>query len=245
MTLNLPLLYFVWTVEYCQTSSNKNKSRNLWHVTSILVCCIFDEGDAYISYILDVLFLSFNKCWPTLFLAHFIILEVQLSESSFHILLYLFILLNSILFFTLPWKRWKNGIHDRSCIFDAKPKNFLSLNGYWISHYLSTIFLTSLGVFFAEFRITTAHCWTVYCDFVLFFQCRAKLTLQYLSETFYFSVIFEWLPDYSWHLLIFFPLFSFHLTLFFFHHFLLESSAIHRFRNQLYFPGKSLLGIIC
>ena len=28
----------------------------------------------------------------------------------------------------------------------------------------------------------------------LFFQCRAKLTLQYLSETFYFSVIFEWLP---------------------------------------------------
>ena len=89
-----------------------------------------------------------------------------------------------------------------------------SLNGYWNSHY-STI---SLGFFFTEFRITTAHCWTVYCDFVLFFQCRAKLTLQYLSETFYFSVIFEWLPDYSWHLLIFFPLsfFSFHLTLFFF-----------------------------
>ena len=135
MTLNLPLLYFVWTEQYCQPSPNKNKSRNLWHVTSILVCCIFYEEDAYISYIFWMFFfLSFNKCWPTLFLAHFIILEVQLSESSFLILLYLFILLNSILFFTLPWKRWKNGIHDRSCIFDAKPKNFLSLNGYWISH---------------------------------------------------------------------------------------------------------------
>ena len=41
MTLNLPLLYFVWTEEYCQTSPNKNKSPNLWHITSILVCCIF------------------------------------------------------------------------------------------------------------------------------------------------------------------------------------------------------------
>ena len=41
MTLNLPLLYFVWTEEYCQTSPNKNKSPNIWHVTSILVCCIF------------------------------------------------------------------------------------------------------------------------------------------------------------------------------------------------------------
>ena len=41
MTLNLPLIYFVWTEEYCQTSPNKNKSPNLWHVTSILVCCIF------------------------------------------------------------------------------------------------------------------------------------------------------------------------------------------------------------
>ena len=43
MTLNLPLLYFVWTEEYCQTSPNKNKSPNLWHVTSILVCCIFGQ----------------------------------------------------------------------------------------------------------------------------------------------------------------------------------------------------------
>ena len=41
MTLNLPLLYCVWTEEYCQTSPNKNKTPNLWHVTSILVCCIF------------------------------------------------------------------------------------------------------------------------------------------------------------------------------------------------------------
>ena len=41
MILNLPLLYFVWTEEYYQTSPNKNKSSNLWHITSILVCYIF------------------------------------------------------------------------------------------------------------------------------------------------------------------------------------------------------------
>jgi hypothetical protein len=41
MTLYLPLLYFVWNEECCQTSPNKNKSPNLWHITSILVCCIF------------------------------------------------------------------------------------------------------------------------------------------------------------------------------------------------------------
>ena len=35
MTLNLPLLDWFWFVEYCQTSPNKNKSPNLWHVTSI------------------------------------------------------------------------------------------------------------------------------------------------------------------------------------------------------------------
>ncbi len=41
MTLNLPLLYVLWLEEYCQISPNKNRSPNLWHVTSILVCCIF------------------------------------------------------------------------------------------------------------------------------------------------------------------------------------------------------------
>ena len=34
MTLTLPLLYI-------QSAPNKNKSPNLWHLTSILVCCIF------------------------------------------------------------------------------------------------------------------------------------------------------------------------------------------------------------
>ena len=43
MALNLPLLYFVWAEEYCQTSPNKNKSPNLWRVTSILVCWIFGQ----------------------------------------------------------------------------------------------------------------------------------------------------------------------------------------------------------
>ena len=53
MTLNLPLLYWFWFVEYCQTSPNKSKSPNLWHVTSILVCCIFDPRD------MGTLFLSY------------------------------------------------------------------------------------------------------------------------------------------------------------------------------------------
>ena len=44
MTLNLPLLYVLWLEEYCQISLNKNKSPNLWHVTSILVYCIFGSG---------------------------------------------------------------------------------------------------------------------------------------------------------------------------------------------------------
>ena len=44
MTLNLPLLYVWWLEEYCLISSNKNKSPNLWHVTSILVCYIFDHS---------------------------------------------------------------------------------------------------------------------------------------------------------------------------------------------------------
>ena len=191
-------------------------------------------------------FLSFNKCWPTLFLAHFIILEVQLSESSFHILLYLFILLNSILFFTLPWQRWKNEIYERSCIFDAKPKNFLSLNGYWISHYLSTIFLTSLGVFFAEFRITTAHCTAGLCTVILFFFFNVEQnSLCSICQKLFTSLLFlnDYLTthDICWSFSPFFPF----TWPYFFHHFLLESSAIHRFRNQLYFPGKSLLGIIC
>ena len=41
MTLNLPLLYVLWLEEYYQISPSKNRSPNLWHVTSILVCCIF------------------------------------------------------------------------------------------------------------------------------------------------------------------------------------------------------------
>ena len=41
MTLNLPLLYVLWLEEYCQISPNRNKSPNLWHATSIFVCCIF------------------------------------------------------------------------------------------------------------------------------------------------------------------------------------------------------------
>ena len=48
MTLNLPLLYVWWLEEYCQTSPNKNKSPNLRHITSILVCCIFGRYNVLI-----------------------------------------------------------------------------------------------------------------------------------------------------------------------------------------------------
>jgi hypothetical protein len=58
MTLNLPLLYFVWTEEYCQTSPNKNKSPNLWHATSILVCCIFEHVYANKGHFCIILALS-------------------------------------------------------------------------------------------------------------------------------------------------------------------------------------------
>ena len=51
MTLNLPLLYVLWFEEYCQISPNKNRSPNLWHVTSILVCCIFWIHTSYLSLI--------------------------------------------------------------------------------------------------------------------------------------------------------------------------------------------------
>ena len=46
MTLNLPSLYFsdyksMARPAQIKTNSPKNQSPNLWHVTSILVCCIF------------------------------------------------------------------------------------------------------------------------------------------------------------------------------------------------------------
>ena len=50
MTLNLPLLYWFWFVEYCQTSPNKSKSPKLWHVTSIVVCCILDLAPIYVVF---------------------------------------------------------------------------------------------------------------------------------------------------------------------------------------------------
>ena len=40
-------LHWPWIEEYCQTSPNKNQSPNLWHLTSILVCCIFDYAQTW------------------------------------------------------------------------------------------------------------------------------------------------------------------------------------------------------
>ena len=69
MTLNLPLLYWFWLAEYCQTSPNKNKSPNLWQVTSILVCCIFGSNHTLLwahcsSYLFSLhtyIFMSMNN----------------------------------------------------------------------------------------------------------------------------------------------------------------------------------------
>ena len=52
MNLNLPLLYVLWLEEYCQISPNKNKSLNLWQVTSILVCCIFRYTYLLLNYLI-------------------------------------------------------------------------------------------------------------------------------------------------------------------------------------------------
>ena len=62
MTLNLPLSYWFWFVEYCQTSPNKNKSPNLWHVTSILVCCIFVQVFLYPWYKQLYVLAIFGSC---------------------------------------------------------------------------------------------------------------------------------------------------------------------------------------
>ena len=106
-------IIFFWIEEYCQTSPNKNQSPNLWHVTSILVCCIFDEGDAYISYILDVLFSFFQQV-----LAYFISGTFHNSWSaverkffSYSSLSIYFTKFNFIFHFTLKkmenWNSWQ------------------------------------------------------------------------------------------------------------------------------------------
>ena len=138
MTLNIPLKYLVWTEEYCQTSQNKNKSPNLWHVTSILVCCIFDEGDAYISYILDVLFSFFQQV-----LAYFIsgtfhnswsaVERKFFSYSSLPIYLTKF---NFIFHFTL--KKLKKWNSRQNLYFWCKPKEFTLTKWILDIHYFLT-----------------------------------------------------------------------------------------------------------
>ena len=76
MTLNLPLLYVLWLEEYFQISPNKIKSPNLWHVTSILVCCIFALR-YYIErfWLQDILGFLAQACkWHPILLIHTIIM---------------------------------------------------------------------------------------------------------------------------------------------------------------------------
>ena len=81
--MNLPVLYFVWT-EYCQTSPNKNKSPNLWHITSILVCCIFDydNGNGMVGWVEQFIWIySFFFLW--MFLSILICKAIFFCESNF------------------------------------------------------------------------------------------------------------------------------------------------------------------
>ena len=83
MTLSLPLLYSVWTEEYYQTSPNKNKSPNLWHITSILVCCIFDydNGNGMVGWVEQFIWIySFFFLW--MFLSILICKAIFFCESN-------------------------------------------------------------------------------------------------------------------------------------------------------------------
>ena len=50
MTLNLPFIYVLWLEEYCQISPNKNRSPNLWHVTSLLYFCLELNEEILLKY---------------------------------------------------------------------------------------------------------------------------------------------------------------------------------------------------
>ena len=140
---------------------------------------------------------------------------VERKFFSYSSLSIYFTLLNSIVVMILLWKRWKNGILDRSCVF------FFLL-------------LTS------ELRLFIAGLWLYVLWFCSFFSETSKTHCSICQELFT-SLLFlnDYLTthDICWS----FSPFSFPFTwpYFFSRHFLLKSSAIHRFRNQLYFPGKS------
>jgi hypothetical protein len=95
MTLNLPLLYFVWTDEYCQTSPKKPKSSNIWHVTSILVCCIFGADAGHCDFL--------TSSHPQMSASHLLGLQgpQQTPDLIFAILYFEISSLMSLTFF--PW----------------------------------------------------------------------------------------------------------------------------------------------
>ena len=87
MTLKLPFLYVSWLEEYCQISQNKNKSLDLWHRTSILVCSPLVQFSKFNDFLLICWFLCIN-------LSNFVSLVLKLHNQECHTQLIWFFLFN-------------------------------------------------------------------------------------------------------------------------------------------------------
>ena len=152
-------------------------------------------------------FLSFNKCWPTLFLAHFIILEVQLSESSFHILLYVPIYLTkfNFIFHFCTLKKMEKWNY-----FWCKTKEFL-LTKWILDLTLSTIFFILLFFCWIQNYNCPLHCRTVYilwfCS--LFFNVEQTYSAVFVRN--FLLLCYFWMI--TWLLMTFVDLFLLFLFL--------------------------------
>ena len=99
MTLNLPLLYVLWLEEYCQTSPNKNKSPNLWHVRSILVFYIFGCGyksRVTIYFFWDIFYHVFS--WPQFSMDWILFSLIENFDRLFYI-----VVVSCRHFIQIPW----------------------------------------------------------------------------------------------------------------------------------------------
>ena len=131
MTLNLPLLYVLWLEEYCQINPNKNRSPNLWHVTSILVCCIF--ANVHVTSVReiksgDILFVLERN-----FVSQFAGKPVQLHQ-----------------YFNLVYEQNQISLSKPISLSISKPKNFFSETETFTFKFFSCFLLLSLGYEFLK-----------------------------------------------------------------------------------------------
>ena len=113
MILTLLLSYCVWTEEYYQTSPNKNKSPNLWHLTNILVCCIFAHAKEKSAHFRIVLFFcAFTQCAVLVLYKLFLRVLIQLTFGSLQGLRFNLSWFNIGMYVFLPRKYdWTSGLH--------------------------------------------------------------------------------------------------------------------------------------